>query len=582
MSEPNEGWHGLTPATRRIVRASITWFLTGIIAAVFGLMTATYTGSVGPHVAEYETTLNNEITFNMGPLGSLIIDSPLPLHLGVDVRVGQIPDELTMEGTTISAGADEAVAALTADLASYTQFFASPAEAISAATHGLVMDAVSRTILAWSILLTFVLLGRLAAHGVLRSAAASAWRRPGVPAVALTLVIVGVLLPVVPQTHGSAGAGSVSSVLAGTPLENARITGRLGALIDHYGQVVVDEIHKNDEFYDDVAANLMEKFESDSAVTEPAGPTLAMPTVAPEEPPAEDFQNGMEEGGSETEGDASDEDAETGAEAEVDPVTIVIVADLHCNVGMGRISGLIADTVEADMILDLGDDVIGGTSVEGFCIDSFANSFGDRPVVVAGGNHDSSETADQQRAHGWHVLAGEPIEVNGIRILGDLDPTLTSLGAPTRLVADENLPERGHRLSERACQEKEDGKPIDILMMHNHRTTEEALDSGCVKYAFAGHFHRRIGPWQRGLGVQYVHTSSAGAVLDKPTIGPLSGTAGVTIMTWDRANGEPIAMRVVRAMPDTSVELSPWYSWPEPPGVPVHLEWPSPEEAPWP
>ena len=266
----------------------------------------------------------------------------------------------------------------------------------------------------------------------------------------------------VPQTHGSAGAGSVSSVLAGTPLENARITGRLGALIDHYGQVVVDEIHKNDEFYDDVAANLMEKFESDSAVTEPAGPTLAMPTVAPEEPPAEDFQNGMEEGGSETEGDTSDEGAETGVEAEVDPVTIVIVADLHCNVGMGRISGLIADTVEADMILDLGDDVIGGTSVEGFCIDAFAKSFGDRPVVVAGGNHDSSETADQQRAHGWHVLAGEPIEVNGIRFLGDLDPTLTSLGAPTRLVADENLPERGHRLSERACEEKEDGEPIDI------------------------------------------------------------------------------------------------------------------------
>lgn len=48
MSEPSEGWHGLAPRTRRIVRASITWFLTGIIAAVFGLMTATYTGSVGP------------------------------------------------------------------------------------------------------------------------------------------------------------------------------------------------------------------------------------------------------------------------------------------------------------------------------------------------------------------------------------------------------------------------------------------------------------------------------------------------------------------------------------------------------
>lgn len=611
MSEPalNGYWHELAPRTRRIVRASFTWVITGLIAAVFGLLTASFTGSLGPHVAEYSTTLNHEITFDMGPLGSLIVDSPLPLQLGVDVRVEQIPEELTLPGgDTITAGPDQAVAALTADLASYTQFFASPNEAISTATRGLILDGAARAVLTWALLLTVVLLGRLAAHGVLRAAAASSWRQPGVPPIVITLLLIGVTVPVVPATQGSAGAGSVSQVLAGTPLEDARITGRLGALVDHYGKAVVEEITKNDEFYDAVAANLSSALDSDSAVTEPAGPTLAMPTVTPdgsdtpgggarEEPSGDPDSGEGEEPGPEGEagpealpgapedvGELTTKSPEEPAMSRepIDPVTMVIVADLHCNIGMGRISGLIAERVEADMILNLGDNVIGGTSVEGFCVDSFADSFGDLPVVVANGNHDSDETADQERKRGWHVLGGEPIDVLGVRFLGDDDPTLTSLGAPTRLVADENLVERGHRLSERACAEEDAGHGIDILMMHNHRTTEEALDSGCVSYAFAGHFHRRIGPWQRGLGVQYIHTSSAGAILNKPTIGPLNGPAGVTIMTWDRANNLPIAMRVVRAMPDTSVELSPWYSWPEPPTTPVHQEWPTPADAPWP
>src|SRR5699024_4219505 len=232
-------WRNFAPQTRRTIRAVIVWLLTGILAAAWGVMTANFTGSVGPHVAQYSTTLNSEITFDMGPLGSLIIDSPLPLHLGADIQVQQIPDELTIDGATITAGADEAVAALTADLTSYTQFFASPQEAIATAVHGLVMDGISRASLVWSILLTGVLLGRLSAHGVLRAAAVSAWRRPGVAPVVVTLAVVGVVLPIVPATHGSSGAGSVSTVLAGTPLEDARITGRLGALIDHYGQVVV-------------------------------------------------------------------------------------------------------------------------------------------------------------------------------------------------------------------------------------------------------------------------------------------------------------------------------------------------------
>src|SRR5699024_6096637 len=43
--------------------------------------------------------------------------------------------------------------------------------------------------------------------------------------------------------------GRTSPVLAGTPLENARITGRLATLVDYYGGMVRDAIQENDEFY---------------------------------------------------------------------------------------------------------------------------------------------------------------------------------------------------------------------------------------------------------------------------------------------------------------------------------------------
>jgi len=557
----NQGlWQGLRPRTRRLIRAIALWCVAGLLATGWGVMTAQYTGSVGPHEAHYSVTLNNEVTFDMGPLGSLILDSPMPLNLGVDVHVGQIPEDLTTEESG-REGPDGAVEALTADLASYTQFFTGPADAVASAARGLAADALARTVLMWSLLLTSVLLGRLAAHGVLRAAARSALARPGVAPVLAVLTAAALAVALVPAMQGSSGAGRTSVVLQGTPLQDARITGRLGALIDHYGQFVVEEIEKNNEFYRRVGANLEEVLEADGSRLAPAGPPLAMPTVAPTTP-------------AEAEGPAP--------RSAGDPVTMVVVSDLHCNTGMAQIAGNIAERVGADMILNLGDDVIGGTAVEGYCIDSFAASFGDRPVVVAGGNHDSQETAGQARANGWHVLDGEVVEVHGVRFLGDTDPTLTSLGAPTRLVAEENHAQRGHRLTTTACEERRAGNPVDILMMHNHRATEEALDSGCVHYALAGHFHRRIGPWQRGLGVQYVHTSSAGAIANEPTIGPVSGPAGVSILIWDRQASAPFALRVVRVMPDTSVELSPWYAWPRPPAEPVHLDWPTPEESPWP
>ncbi|GAB2600504.1 metallophosphoesterase family protein [Pseudactinotalea suaedae] len=590
-----EWWHQRTTGFRRAVRTALTVLGVGVLAAVFGVTTAQFTGSVGPHVAQYSTTLDSEITVDMGPLGALIIDSPLPLGLGVDVVVKEIPIEL-------DAGGANPIAGLTGDLSSYSQFLANPEAAIRDAANGVVRDAVGRTVLAWSIALAMIALGRLASHGVLRQAARSAWKQQGVPAMAIGVTLALLVPVIVTATRGSGGVGRTSEVLAATPLADARITGRLGGLVDFYGGYVVDAIRENEEFYVEVETNLRTAYAADPEPLAPQDEPAMVPTIDPStvESTAEATQEPTDAATEDptdaatTEdpaGDATDEGTEDATEdateeatplAEPDPVTIAMVTDLHCNVGMAPVVGAVVELSEADVVLNAGDTVMGGTSVESVCVNAFADAIPSGvPVVVSDGNHDSETTAGQEEARGWVVLRGETVEVAGLRILGDRDPMLTSLGAPTHPQRDETFEEMGQRLDEIACEAAESGDPIDILLVHNMRAARPGLTSGCVGFTLNGHLHRRIGPWQAGLGLQYLSASTAGATKDTPTIGPLQNTATMTIIRWDRANGVPMDFRLITFGVDRSATIGPWQAFPPRSEVPLDLPVPPAGEGPW-
>jgi hypothetical protein len=583
-------WHERSTGFRRIVRTVAAVLAVGVVAGAFGVLTAQFTGSLGPHEAEYSTTLNSEVTVDMGPLGSLIIDTPLPLGLGVDVVVKEIPVELASTAT-------DPVAGLTTDLTGYSQFLANPQAAIREATNGLVRDAVGRSVLAWSLLLCVAALGRLASHGVLRDALRSAWHRQGVPAMSIGLVIAMLTPLAVSATRGSGGAGQTSAVLAGTPLEDARITGRLGSLIDLYGGYVVDAIQDNEAFYAEVEANLYSAYDADPAPLAPVGTPPMVPTIDPDDVMTEEPSEPGEPSTGEPSTDdptadaasidapAADGSPTTSTEQtalEPDPVTIAMVTDLHCNVGMAPVIGATIELSGAEAVLNAGDTVMGGTSVESVCVNAFADGIpAGVPVVVSDGNHDSETTAEQEEDRGWIVLRGEPVEVAGITILGDRDPMLTSLGAPTHPQRDETFEEMSARLADVACQAEEAGSPVDILLVHNPSAAQGTLQSGCAPLALNGHLHRRIGPWQSGLGIQYLSASTAGATKDTPTIGALQNPATMTIIRWDRANDAPMDFRLVVIDPDRTVTLGAWQSFPPEPTDPVDLPVPAAGEGPW-
>ncbi|NDO89396.1 metallophosphoesterase [Cellulosimicrobium composti] len=605
----------------RWVRWTLAVLLALVPCVVWGVTTATAERSLGPHEARYEVTTNDLVTVDLGPLGTIQIRSPLPLGLGVDVTVEEIPADLT------AVGQADTLEGLTQDLEDYLRFFGGPQETISSVTRALVADALRRTGFA------IVVVG-LAGGGLYLLLGASRRRELSERVAPRTYEITAsvVLVSLVAASLAASDPGTTrgpsqraSVVFDGTPLEGARITGRLAGVVDTYGAMLIDLYRENEDFYARANANLEAAWERREHIQRLTRPRLDAvpasdddPTDAPtgdgtatgadEAPPAGADDTGTTGGegatgdettdegapGADATGDATD-DAATGEEdagdrdggasgdtsgddeeptpepaAEEDLVTLLVVSDLHCNTGMAPLIRTAVERSGANVVLNAGDTTMNGTAVESFCVDSFASAVPQGvTMVVADGNHDSVETSAQERANGQTVLDGKIVEVEGIRILGDRDPLETRLGLGSQPPREETPEEYAARLTEVACAAQEDGDGVDLLLIHTPRMGNEALDSACVPNQVSGHMHTRSGPVRFGGGVRYVSGSTAGAVKDQLRIGPLKGTAEMTVLRFDPQQRRIVDWQLVQVGTDESAKVWPRIAWPTPSGVPV-------------
>ncbi|MEL7974515.1 metallophosphoesterase family protein [Isoptericola sp. F-RaC21] len=519
---------------RRTPPRWLRWTLAGVAAAlaclVFGVSTATAELGFGPHEAVYSVTNDSLVVVDLGPLGTLEIDSPLPLGLGVDVVVKEIPADLT------TVGAANTLTALSQDLESYLQFFSSPDVAVRSVALALVENALWRSLGAAAVLVV--------AGFAVRWLLGPARRRELADAMAprtgeITAGVAVVALVVTTVSSGAVGSTSqgqpASPVFAGTALEGARITGRLAGVIDTYGGQLVKLYQDNEDFYadadDDLSAAWDARPASEAAASAAdagtlfASPGPAEPT-APAAPPRVAPSGGGEDG----------------------PVTLVVISDLHCNTGM---TPLIRTTIErsgADVVLNAGDTTMNGTSVEKVCVDSFASAVPRGvPMVVADGNHDSQVTSGQEAAHGQKILDGQVIDVEGVRILGDRDALETRVGVGTNVARERTPEQQASDLATTACEDR-DG--VDLLLIHTPPVGLDALETGCVPFQVSGHTHRRSGPEQVGQGIRYVNGSTAGAAPNQPTVGPLHGTAEMTVLRFDPTTRRMLDVQVVSVTPD--------------------------------
>lgn len=521
--QPAERRRGRPPGpVRRAVQPLLVVLALVVPAAVFGVTTASATASLGPHQARYEVTVDDRVTLDLGPLGTLVLESPAP-GLGARVTVQEIPREMT-EVPTVST-----LDQLAGDLDRYVQLFTAPEATLEVALQALVSDALRRTAVvtaasAAAVLVLRALLGQRRRRELAEAAAAHRSVLVAGPAVAVLLVttVTASGVDVLPGRL----PGPPSTVFDGTALEGAVITGRLAGVVDTYGGQAVAAYRTNEEFYDTAAAGVRTAWDERRAADERL---------------------------SQLRGDAPAPDP-------ADVVTALVVSDLHCNVGMARVVRAALEESGATVVLNAGDTTMNGTQVETYCITAFDQATPPGVVtVVADGNHDSAVVTDHARGLGWVVLDGAPVDVQGIRLLGAGDPRSTRIGEGTYQAGDDSPREVAEELADAACQDEEG---VDLLLVHDPSIGRETLARGCAPAQVSGHYHRRIGPVREGEGVRYVSSSTAGASEGQATVGPLNGVAEMTVLRLDDETGRVLDYRLVRVGADAGVTVSPALRWP--------------------
>ena len=85
----------------------------------------------------------------------------------------------------------------------------------------------------------------------------------------------------------------------------------------------------------------------------------------------------------------------------------------------------------------------------------------------------------------------------------------------------------------------------------------------------SGHLHRRYGPERVDRAVRYISSSTAGATLGQPTVGPLNGVAEMTVLRWDPDTRRFVDYQLVQVRPDTTATVSPRLRWPAAPAASV-------------
>ena len=288
------------------------------------------------------------------------------------------------------------------------------------------------------------------------------------------------------------------------------MTGRLGGVIDTYGGQVVAELRKNEEFYAKADESLQAAWDEREKSLE----------ARPDDRATEGATSSPRPSRSASPSTPDDDDL----------VTLVVVSDLHCNVGMAPLIRTLVERSGAEVVLDAGDTTINGTSVEQYCVTTFARAMPDGVALVTSpGNHDSQDTSRDYARAGATVLDGSVVEVAGLRILVTATRTRRVRAGGRRTLGTDSV-DAGERLADARAR-----TTASTCCCPHARGRRPRVRAGCVPAQISGHLHRRTDPRQVGHGIRYLSSSTAGATLGEATVGPLNGAAEMTVLRWDPA-----------------------------------------------
>lgn len=488
------------------------------LGTAYGVTHASAEDPFGPNIATYGVNTKNTVVADFGPLGTMEhppedILPPLAnlFHLGVDIKVGEIP-----EFAPVDDSPEDLASLLSGDAESYVQFFTHPEVIASTVAEDLIADAIEKSLLAGTgislaLAAGYNLLGNKRREELLESFGPE--KRKKALASFMTLIALASCTSdsLLPTKDGFQG----DAIFDGTAFEGTHVTGRLGDLMRAYGIRIMDYIENNNKYYDNISNNLTE--------------ALADYTIPVQHP-----DNLM---------------------------TALVVSDLHCNTNMAKPLQTIQEAINNSVVINSGDTVLSGTEVEKYCIKTFAsaNPKGVQEIMVLG-NHDSELTGQQAEDAGFIVLEeGKIITYDGMTYTGSSDPRRSDFGQEIRSTNGGTLRQQGEKLAQVACEQD---NPVDVLVVHDNTASQETLDKGCAYTALTGHYHKSEDPNILENGsVEYTSGTAAGANEGMPTIeSKLGATSEMSIWLFDKDTGRAAYMRTISIDPDGSVKLSAWES----------------------
>lgn len=163
-------------------------------------------------------------------------------------------------------------------------------------------------------------------------------------------------------------------------------------------------------------------------------------------------------------------------------VVLLHVSDLHLNAVGLSLAQELARSFDVDAVIDTGDITSFGFAPEaGFA--ELLEGF-DTPYYLVAGNHDSEAVRRRFAASDdVHLLDGDVVDIDGVRVLGISDPTVTAL----RTIPAETI-ERTYRDQFPSTRRLVRTEDPDLVMVHNPLQAEPVL--GEARVVAAGHLHR--------------------------------------------------------------------------------------------
>lgn len=511
---------------RRVARVLLV-LLAAVLCAAAGAVLATMSlptrTQVGGARASVTLNLSNHITVDPGSRTLLSYRRPSPLRwVGIHAVVESFGVGFTPQhGLTL----DPELAA------HYAQFFGNPRQDQANIRAGILHRAEAGAatgallVIALAVGLPRAHRRRVARHPEVQHALEVLRHRYGRPvAVVAALAVAGLAAAIAPGVvRGETVRITPDPVLADSPFAGGQVDGALAGPVELAAQAVTGRITESNHYYNRLRTQVAAALAADQAA-------LATPR--------------------------GDRD-------------VLVVSDLHCNYGMYRVIGEVARQLRLRLVLDAGDNAFSGSfAFEASCNTLLAQALPrGTDIVLAPGNHDSPLTDRAAAKAGFTVLAGAPVTVSGLRILGAPDPRTSRYGQglqPADGRAQQTLlGVQAYQLATAACQARAAGSPVDVSLVHDPQVAASIAGSGCgVGLSVAGHTHRLrpLAPLDAKDPAAQVLTegSSGGAGIAQEgqltVVGPLLDVATMSVLRYDRDN-HLIGSYDLQVHPDATVDI---------------------------